>query len=162
MAGERAFMWCPTCDVNGVNSEVTKLDNVMFVCGIGHQLGDYNQLMSRKPRMIKMEIVRKANVGDIKVDVFVNSTALDKFQQLHPGQLDATVDNIIRQHTDGDLIIIDGMQARELKSLGIMTGAQMLAAIKNAKTLEADIATKEIQLQTIQSMFERMGVESPV
>jgi len=162
MAGERAFMWCPTCDKNGANNEVVKEDNVMFKCVIGHQLGNYAQVMSMNPRMIKLEVIRKANAGDVKVDVFVNGSALEKFNNMHPGQLDATVDNIIRLHTDGDLIIVDGMQAREMRSLGVMTGTQMLAAIKNAKELEVQIASQTAALELVQGMFAKAGVESPV
>lgn len=161
MAGERAFIWCPLCDKNGVNNEIVREDNVVFKCGIGHTF-NYDSLMASKPRMIRMELVRKPNVGDVKTEVWINGEALNKFNQLHPGQLDATLDNIIRQHCDGDLVIIDGMQAREMGSLGVNTGAQMLAAIKNAKTLEAEIATKDVQLATIQGLFAKMGVESPV
>jgi hypothetical protein len=162
MAGERAYMYCPTCRGNGVKNEVQKTDNVTFACVIGHVLGNYEQLMAMKPDMIRLEVIRKLNAGDVKTEVFVNGEALAKFNQMHPGQLDATVDNIIRQHCDGDLVIIDGMQAREMRSLGVTTGAQMLAAIKNAKDLEVQIASQTAALELVQGMFAKAGVESPV
>lgn len=159
---DRAMMWCPMCDKNGVNTEVVKKDNVDFQCGIGHNLGDYNSLMAQRPRMMKLEVVHKPNVGDVKTEVWINGEALNKFNQMYPNQLSATLDNIVRQHLDGDLIIIDGMQARELKSLGIRTGAEMLSAIKNGKTLEDTNTTLSNTLDALKGMFQKAGVESPV
>lgn len=161
MAGERTMIWCPLCDKNGVNNEIVREDNIVMKCGIGHSF-TYASLMSHGPRMIRLEVIEKPNIGDVKVEVWVNGDALAKFNQMYPNRMSATVDNIIRQHCDGDIIIIDGMQAREMKSLGIRTGAEMLAAIKNARTLEADILTKDTQLETIRDLFARTGVDSPV
>lgn len=158
---DRAFMWCPICDKNGVNNEIARTDNTTFECGIGHKY-TYESLMAQHPRMIKLEVVHKPNVGDVKTEVWINGEALAKFNQMYPNQLSATLDNLVRQHLDGDLIIVDGMQARELKSLGIRTGAEMLSAIKNGKTLEDTNATLTNTLDMLKGMFAKAGVESPV
>lgn len=156
---ERAMMYCPLCEKNGVKTELMR-DMVEVKCLMGHTF-QYNTLMSMNPTLIRMEFTEKAGPHDVKLEAWVNGEVLAQFNQKFPNRLSSTIDNILRTFLDGDMVIVDGMQAREMKSLGIKNGAEMLAAARGAKTQEDTINTLTIQLETIRGMFTQAGVESP-
>jgi len=158
---ERAFMYCPTCRMSGVpHNEVFRIDNTKLQCTIGHVFS-YDTLMAAKPEMIRKEVLEQAGPGDVTQKVFINGEVLRQFNEKYPGRLSATVTQILRNHLDDDMVIVDGMQARELHSLKVKTGAEIVAAVKQNMTLVDENEDLRKKLSFIEGMFTRNGVAMP-
>lgn len=159
---QRGFMYCKPCEDAGTKVELISGNPEMhlFRCPVnGAHIFTYDQTASFTK--IPMQFTEKMGPGDVKVDLFVDAEVLAKFKDMYPNRINATVGQILRSHLDGDLVIIDGMQARELKSLGIKNGAEMLAVAKNNQTMEDQLRDTQLQLETIRGLFTNLGVESP-
>ena len=154
-------MYCPTCRMNSVpNCEVYRYTNTEFRCAIGHSFS-YEALMMMKPDLIRTEVAEKAGPGDVKAEFFCNADVLQQFRAKFPNRLSATVTQIMRLYLDDDLVIIDGLQARELRSLKVSTGAEMLAVAKQASTLSDENEELRKKITFIQDLFAQKGVEMP-
>lgn len=161
---KRAMMYCPRCRNVGLATVELVTENPeqdVFRCPNSHAFPNYMELMKMNPDMIKLVASEKPQPGDVKVEVWVDKQILDRFQSLYPAKLNATVSSIMSLHLYGDPVIIDGIQAKKLRELGVRNGAEMVAAMEVAKSLEDQLATLQGQIAIYQSMFEKAGVMAP-
>lgn len=159
---DRAMCYCPRCrDLGSPQVELMR-DNHVYTCMFGHAIHGYDSLMSLHPELIKLVSMEKPGPGDVKTEFWVDAKVLEKFNQMYPNQRHATVNSILSLFTTGDIVIIDGIQAKELKKSGIKNGAEMLAAVQAAKSIEAENDDLKSKLDFISQMFSKTGMESPV
>lgn len=166
---DRAMMYCPTCrnlaKLTG-NDSLNRIELVRdpdaFRCPNGHPFTSYAELMAMEPELIKLIPKETPGPNDTKVEVWVNKDIWTQFAAKYPAQLNATVESILRLYLVGEPVIIDGGQAAHLRKLGVKTGAEMVAALEVAKTLEAQLQTAEEKISLMQSLFQGAGVQVPV
>lgn len=147
---DRAFMYCPLCRDNGSPRVELMRDMNLFTCLMGHSIvGERLQML--KPEMIRTEVIWKPGTGDVKTEVWVNQEVLMKAKEVLGNRFHPTIASIIRSCMAGEPIIIDGVQAEELKKLGIRNGAEMVATAKQNKELvgmNEDLTTQVIRWET--------------
>ncbi len=114
--------------------------------------------MQMNPDKIKLVPMEKPGPNDIKVEVFVNAEIWDRFKKAYPHQINSTVQSIMQLYLLGEPIIIDGVQAKRINAMGVRTGAEMVAALEVGKSLEDQLAAKTGELQLIQDMLSKAGV----
>ena len=138
---DRAFMYCPLCRDGGSPTIELMRDNVDFFCLMGHKL-PHARMLALNPDMIKTEIRFKPGPNDVKVEVWVNREVYGKTQDALGERWHPTIASLIRCCMAGELVIIDGQQAAELRKLGIRNGQEMLATAK----LNVDLSSQNEDL----------------
>ena len=166
---DRAMIYCPTCRNLAKITSNPVLNAIELVrdpdamrCANGHVFPDYQALMAMEPELIKLIPKETPGPNDTKVEVWVNKDIWTQFSAKYPAQVNATVESILRLYLVGEPVIIDGGQAAHLRKLGVKTGAEMVAALEVAKTLEAQLQTAEEKISLMQSLFQGAGVQAPV
>lgn len=157
---DRAMMYCPTCrDLAGyTNNPVLTVielmrDMDMIRCANGHTFHDYNALMAMNPTKIRLAPQDIRQPGDVKVDFWIDGDILKRFQARFPHQQNSTVQSILSLYCMGeDPVIIDGVQAKELRALGIKNGQEIIAELSVKSELQAEIEGLKQENKTIRSM----------
>lgn len=136
---DRSGIYCPYCEKNEVKNELLRgaPEMHLFRCNLGHCF-DYSALMAQSPNMVKLEVVEKPGPNDLKVSVFIEPAVWQRFCAKYPNQRNSTLNSILNLCVDDDLVLVSGDQARELKKLGVRTGADMLACAQNNNTLTVE------------------------
>lgn len=127
---DRAFMRCPFCRNQGnQNPPELMRDNVDMFCLMGHR-APHAQIMAMNPEMIKAEVHFKPGANDIKAEIWVNGEVLMRAKEALGERFHPTIASLIRCCMAGEPVVVDGVQAQELKKLGVKNGAEMLATAK--------------------------------
>jgi hypothetical protein len=117
--------------------------------------------MKLNPEMIKVVPHETPQAGDVKTEVWIDKQLLEKFNAIYPAKLNATVNSILSLHLYGDPVIIDGIQAKKLHAMHIRNGAEVVAALEVARSLEDQLATAQQQIALYQGMFANAGIMAP-
>lgn len=154
------MMTCPTCRDLGkitgnpiLNGIELMRDMDMIRCANGHTFPNYNELMAMNPDKIKLAPQDIRQPGDVKVEFWVDGTILAKFRERYPFQQNSTVQSILSLYCTGeDPVIIDGVQAKQLRALGIRNGQEIIAEMSVKSELQAEIDGLKQENKTIRSM----------
>lgn len=127
---DRAFMKCPLCrDAGNPNPPELMRDAHMFNCPMGHSIPQ-ERLSVLNPEKIKMQVVFRPGVNDVKSEFWCNQEVLQRAKEALGERFHKTIESILRTAMTGEYILIDGQQAAELRKLGIRNGAEMVATAK--------------------------------
>jgi hypothetical protein len=158
---KRAMMFCPKCRMVGLPAVELVFESPepdVYRCPNSHAIEGYMNLMKMNPEMIKVVAHETPQPNQIKREVWIDKNVSEKFDQAYPAKLNATVESIMTLQLTGEIIIIDGQQAKKLRAWGVRTGAEMLAAIEVGRSLEDQLATAQQQIALYQGMFQAAGV----
>lgn len=160
-----AMMYCPHCRKVGqlrveLFTEMPETD--VFRCSNGHAFPDRVALMAMNPDLIKLIPHEKPQTTDVKLEVWIDPALLNKFNELKPNCINATVQSILSLFLYGDPVIIDGVQAKKLHELGVKNGQEILASLEVAKTIEADLNTANEKIAIFQSVLAAAGAHANV
>ena len=151
---DRAFMKCPYCRNQGnQNPPELMRDNVDMFCLMGHR-GTHAQILAMNPEMIKMETHFKPGPNDVKAEIWVNSEVVMRAKEALGERFHPTIASLIRCCMAGEPVVIDGVQATELRKLGVKNGAEMLAAAKQNVELAGQNEDLVEQLNKWEKRFE--------
>jgi len=159
---DRAMMFCPRCDAQNSGDVELMRENHNYSCMFGHQINGYENLMLLNPRLIPLQFHEKAGINDVKTEFWIDKDVLQKFREKYPNQQNSTVNSILSVYLTGDVVIVDGKQAAELKKSGVKNGAEMVAVVQASKALEEENDSLKEKLDFLRSMFSKADVESPV
>lgn len=155
-------MYCPNCRRVGI-PDVELMTEApephLFRCMNSHVF-EREALMAAKPDMVKMVVREVPGPHDVKTEFWIHGEVLKRFQAKFPNQMSATVNSILQMYLTGDVLIIDGIQAKKLHELGARTGQEVIALLEGAKTTEAELATTKEQLQFLAGLMNRSGAEA--
>lgn len=134
---EHSF-YCPGCERQGIpNVELVRgqPEIHIFRCSVGGHAYTYDQLRTLGAKMVTAQLAYTPPPTYVKGHVFLPPELWAKFCQKYPQQVSPTMESIISLLMDDDLILVSGEQARELKKLGVKTGADMLETAKSNQAL---------------------------
>lgn len=157
---KRAMMYCPTCRRVGLPQEELFLDmpeNNVFRCHNGHAHGDYMELMEMSPELIKLVVMEKPQPNDIKAEFFIDKEVLTKFRSMYPNQQSSTVSSVLSLFIYGEPVLVDGIQAKKLREMGVRNGAEMVAALEVTKSLESEIEGLKSQITMLTNILAQTG-----
>jgi len=157
---KRAMIYCPTCRKVGLPQEELYLDmpeNNVFRCHNGHAHGDYMKLMEMNPELIKLVAMEKPQPNDVKAEFFIDKEVLSRFRSMYPNQQNATVNSVLSLFIYGDPVLVDGVQAKKLRELGVRNGAEMVAALEVTKSLESEIEGLKSQITMLTNILAQTG-----
>lgn len=154
------MMYCPTCrDLAAFTNNPVLMaielmrDMDMIRCANGHTFPDYNALMAMNPTKIRLAPQDIRQPGDVKVEFWVDGTILAKFRERFPFQQNSTVQSILSLYCLGeDPVIIDGVQAKKLREMGVKNGQEIIAEMGVKSELQAEIDGLKQENKTIRSM----------
>jgi hypothetical protein len=157
---KRAMMYCPHCRRAGIPTEELFLEmpeNNVFRCKNGHAFADREQLLSAAPDLIKLDFIEKPNPTDVKAEFFIDPLVLQKFREQFPNRQHSTVNSILSLCIYGEPVLIDGIQAKKLRDMGVRNGAEMVAALEVTKGLEGEIEGLKSQITMLSNLIGSMG-----
>lgn len=153
---ERSGIYCPNCQPQKVELVRGNPELHVFRCPMNHAF-EYGQL--EHAEKVPLVFHEKPGPHDVKVEVWVHGPSFQKFREMYPNQINATMTSIITAHLSGEVVIIDGSQAKELRRLGIKNGAEMVAAAQSVSSLEDQLNTATTQLELLRSLISKAGAE---
>ena len=157
---DRAFYWCAICDKTGMQNELFRgmPESFLFRCQLGHAF-TYEQLQTSGARKIPLVVQEKPAPTDVQATFWVDPTVLSNFRQRFPNQQNATVNSILHELADGDVVIISGPAARKLKAKNIRSGEEMIANADENLRLTAENADLVNKLNFFSKMMKGAGME---
>ena len=126
---DRVMAYCPKCRDSGKPKIEAMRDNVDCFCLFGHKMS-HAEFWSMQPEMIKTEVHFKPGPHDVKCEVWVNAEVLERAKQALGERFHPTMASLIRMCMAGEPVLIDGVQAAELRKMGIKNGAEMVTTAK--------------------------------
>jgi hypothetical protein len=152
---DRAMAYCPDCRANGNPTVEAMRDNVDCFCVLGHKQ-PHAAFWAKNPDMIKTEVHFKPGPHDMKAEIWVNAEVLTKAKQALGERFHPTIASLIRACMAGEPVLIDGVQAAELRKLGVRNGAEMLATAK----LNLELAGQNENLVEQVNRWENMAARA--
>jgi len=155
---ERAFIMCPVCEKQGIQAELYRgnPENHLYRCASNHAL-TYEQTATATK--IKLVVQEKPGPTDVRAEFWIDPNVLSKFREKFPNQQNATVNSILHELCDSDMVLISGALARELKRLKIKTGEDMVANAHECQRLEVENADLVSKLDFFGRMLKGAGME---
>ena len=148
MPNELTSIYCPQCDRLEQGRTQSRMLNKQsgYVCtGMGHRFKSYIALMDMHPRMEKLLVQEKQPAGTDAVSFWVHPAAYSALQSRFPSNLRTTICALFNALSDPETILIEGEHTRELRSLGIARGRDMVGLARTNIAL-----TEQLKLQTEQ------------
>ena len=170
MSAQSGFtgLWCVRCDRAGtparlVRQMAAKQEGMLLKClGCGGVFS-YAALMSAnpKPRMDKVDFVEKQPAGTQTVPLWLHPEVITALQTKFPSNLLTTLHSAVTALADPDAVLIEGEYAREMASIGIRRGREVLGLAKKVKDLEEEVAALRLREQTLRQFFSGLGLAMP-
>jgi len=170
MSSQSGFtgIWCPACDraqtpTRLIRQMAAKQEGMLLKCPTCSRTFSYAALMASnpKPRMDKVEFVEKQPPGTQILPLWIYPEVIAALQQKFPSNLMTTLCSAITALADPDAVLIEGDYAREMASIGVKRGREVLALAKEVKELREAVAAARLREQTLQQFFGSIGMAMP-
>lgn len=158
------MMYCPQCRNLSAITQNPTLQKVelftempetdTFRCNNGHAFNDYLALMAMSPELVKLVPMEKPQANQVKAEFWIDQNVLDTFRNRYPNQQSSTVESILSMYLYGEVIIIDGNQAKQMKAFGIKNGAEVIASIELTRSLEGELQTAKETEKLLRSLIK--------
>lgn len=148
--GDVLPIYCPACDREGRSSRMMKVmhssgEGMRVKCtGAGHMYS-YERLMQLNPRKEQLMLQEKMPPSCIVQQVWVHPEAWAMLAKRFPQTLMTTLCATITALADPDTVMVEGNYAREMRTLGVERGRDVLGLAKRVKELEAE--TEEMKIR---------------
>jgi hypothetical protein len=148
--GDVLPLYCVACDKVGVSSRMMKVmhsrgEGMQVKCmAAGHQY-NYERFMSLNPRKEQLMLTEKMPPSCVIQQVWVHPEAWAMLQKRFPQTLMTTLCATLTALADPDTVMVEGNYAREMRTLGVERGRDVLGLAKRVKELEAE--TEEMKIR---------------
>jgi hypothetical protein len=156
---DRAFMYCPLCRSNGNNHTELIRDSHIYTCPLGHTMTN-EQIQKLNPELIKLQTFYKPRPTDVKTEFFCHPEIAQRIKNELGDGYHRTLESILEVCLTGEYVLVDGVQAKELRTMNIKNGAEMLACAKNNKELEGENLELKKQVDHYERIFSRAASEA--
>jgi hypothetical protein len=161
----RAYVFCPTCKLNGTQIELRR-DTYQFRCDFGHVF-EYARLQQmidggQAELLIRLNVIENPSDHSQAYKVFMIPQTWERLNQKFAGRLWVTLGTVFDALADDSIIFIEGKDVKEMRTMGIKTGKDIIAAIHSAKELEKQIADMQKQLELLKPILAAAGVQALV
>lgn len=164
-------IFCPMCDKQGISSKMIRVmrsagEGMRVRCGAMGHTYNYETLMKLNPRKEQLVLNEKMPASCIVQNVWVHPEAWAMLQKRFPQTLMTTLCATITALADPDTVMVEGQYAREMKTLGVERGRDVLGLAKRVKELEAEneeMRVREKALAPFLKMLAQAGgaVQNP-
>jgi hypothetical protein len=133
-----------------------------MVVRCANQLHTYNYptLMKMNPRMDKPDFIEKQPPNTVTLALWVYPEVLESLKQKFEHNLNTTLCSAITALADPDTVLIEGEHAREIASLGIKRGREVLGLAREVKELRTKLERAQIQMEALAPIFQAMGINA--
>lgn len=159
-------IWCPQCDRAGNPSRMIKqqgghrTEGMAVKCANGLHMLTYSKLMSLNPRMDKPDFIEKQPPGTVTMTIWVYPEVLEALRQKFEHNMNTTMCSAVTALADPDTVLIEGEHAREIASLGIKRGREILGLAREVKELRTQLERAKIQMEALAPIFQAMGIHA--
>lgn len=151
---DRAYMYCPLCrDNSGAKVELMR-DAHLFNCPMGHTITQ-DRMGVLNPEKIKLQFFFKPGPHDVKTEAWVNGEVLSRAKEKLGEQFHPTIDSILRVAVTGDYVLVDGVQAKELRKRNIKNGQEMVACAQDNERLENENSQLKEKIAYFEGIFAK-------
>lgn len=136
-----AQIYCPKCDRLEHGTTQTRMINSHsgWKCAAGLHKMTYAELMALKPRMEKLVINEKQPGNTSTLQIWIYPEALTALRNRFPSNLMTTICSLFTSLADPDTLVIEGEHMRELRTLGIHRGRDIVGLATTVKALTAQL-----------------------
>jgi hypothetical protein len=157
--------WCPACDRAGTPSRMIKVgsgrtEGMVVKCANQLHTFTYGKLMQLHPRMDKPDFVEKQPPNTVTLTLWVYPEVLESLRQKFEHNLNTTMCSAVTALADPDTVLIEGEHAREIASLGIKRGREVLGLAREVIELRKKLERAEIQMEALAPIFAAMGINA--
>lgn len=140
-------IFCPVCDriehgktqSRMVDSQLGMNHKGNYHCsGMGHKMSK-SQLESLNPRMLKLQVTEKQPGNTSQQTFWIYPEALDALRTKFPNNLMTTICSLFNTLADPDTIVIEGEHMRELRTLGVHRGRDIVGLAKANQSLQEQL-----------------------
>jgi len=173
MSSQSGFsgIFCPACDQSGTPSQLVRSNQagaravMALKCPVCGRTYSYAALMDSNnphpPRKAKIEFTEKPPAGTQLVTLWLHPDAVVAWHRKFPANPITTMSSAITALVDPDSVLIEGQYAREMASIGIKTGKEVLGMAKEVKELRDEVASLRLREQTLRQFFGSLGMAMP-
>jgi hypothetical protein len=138
-----------------------KQEGMLVKCPSCGAVYNYASLMATHPRMDKVDFVEKQPAGSQTLPLWLHPEVVEALRQKFPSNLLTTLSSAVTSLADPDSVLIEGPYAREMASIGIKKGREVLALAKEVKELREQVAAATLRESTLRQFFGGMGMAMP-
>lgn len=151
-----AYVFCPTCRLNGNPKSQLTRDMHQLKCALGHSFtGAQIQMMGAD--MVPMSALQpeQPSITDVKWPIWVNPKVKEKLEQKFQNRVIFTVATLLAALADDQLVMITGEQGEKLrKEHGVKSGAEIISALASMKQTEQERDEAVKELEKFQKMMQ--------
>lgn len=145
-----AYIYCPTCRDGGTPNSMLSRDVNRVKCQFGHEwdTSSFRALLSRRPAMAQMDeiLIEQPPATAMAWKIMVLPETREAFEKKFHGRVYITLGTFLSALCEDSLLILSGDDVLKLRSKGITTSAQVIAALEGVEQLERDRARAIEQL----------------
>lgn len=163
-------IFCPACDKSGTPTQLVrqmaaKQEGMLLKCPTCSRTYSYAALMDPKnlnpPRKVKLEFTEKQPAGFITLPLWLHPEVVESLRRKFPSNLLTTLSSAVTALADPDSVLIEGEYAREMASIGIRRGREVLSLAKEVKELRDAVAAARLREETLAGFFRSLGLAMP-
>lgn len=160
--GDLLPLYCIECDKSGISAKMMK---VMHSRGEGMQVKcvscgrqyNYATFLKLNPRKEKLALAEKMPPSCIIQQVWVHPEVWSMLQKRFPQTLMTTLCSILTALADPDTVMVEGDYAREMRSLGVERGRDVLSLAKRVKELTREVEEMRIRESALAPLLKALG-----
>lgn len=149
-------IYCPACDRQHLDSLMIS-EQLGYRCQLQSHRYEYQRLMSLKPRMKEFIVVEKQPGGTVVQPMWVHPEAWARLQEKYRSNLMTTICSLLTSLADGDTMVIEGEHVRELASLGITKGRELMGLASANISMSNEIKEARFQLRALEPILKALG-----
>jgi hypothetical protein len=170
MSSQSGFtgIWCKRCDQSNpsqpsrlVRQMAGKQEGMLLKCPQCGYQSSYANVMASHPRMDKVDFVEKPSAGTKPYTIHLHPEVIEAWQRKFPSNPMTTLTAAVTALADPDSVLIEGDYAREMASLGIRRGREVLSMAKELKELRDEVAGLKLRESTLRAFFSGLGLAMP-
>lgn len=156
-------IFCPACDRAGNPSRMMaqqgghRTEGMAARCQNQLHTFTYSKLMSLHPRMDKPDFVEKQPPNTVTMTLWVYPEVLESLKQKFEHNLNTTMCSAVTALADPDTVLIEGEHAREIASLGIRRGREVLGLAREVIELRKQLEKAKVQMEVLEPIIRMLG-----
>jgi hypothetical protein len=153
-------IYCPKCDrieQGRTESRMLNLPGGYKCTGLGHPF-KYLELMAMKPRMEKLVVQEKQPPSATVLPIWIHPDALAALQTRFPSNFKTTLYSLFSALADPATVLIEGEHCRELATLGIHKGKEIVGLARTNNALTEQLKAMQEQMKQYEMLSKLMAL----
>ena len=153
-----AQLYCGICAANGNPGVMLIREMHLLKCPFSHQYSSVDEAIARGSTMVPLPLNERPPLTSVKWEVFIHPKVRDMLMQKYRGRLHATLDSMFGVLADGNVLVIEGKDAADMKKRGLSNGAQIISFINSTDSIQTENQQLRARLEQFEQLLRAAGV----